>query len=80
MSDTVSKENGFAFDSYTVEGFVKAVKEALSVYQDKERWGKLVKNAFACDFSWKESAKRYLELYKSLIVGADPCVCPKQKI
>ncbi len=66
LSDTISQKNGFVFDSYTVEGFVKAVKEALSVYQDKERWGKLVRRAFSCDFSWNEPAKRYLELYKSL--------------
>ena len=80
LSDTISQENGFVFDSYTVDGFVKAVKDALSVYQDKERWGKLVRRAFSCDFSWKDSAKKYLELYKNLIVGADLCVCPKQGI
>ena len=67
LADTISQENGFIFDSYTKEAFVRTVKKAVALYGDKDKWPKLVKKAFSYDFSWNESAKKYIELYQKLI-------------
>jgi starch synthase len=67
LADTVSEENGFVFDNYKKEDLVKKIKEAISLYKDKDRWNLLVRRAFSYNFSWEESAKKYIELYQKLI-------------
>jgi len=74
LGDTVShydretqKGNGFVFDHYMTSSLIWGIDEALSVYHDKEEWNKVVQNAAAQDFSWKASAKKYIELYSSII-------------
>lgn len=66
LADTINNENGFVFDSYTEEAFVEMVKKALDSYRDKKKWLALVKKAFTYNFSWDESAKKYIQLYEKL--------------
>jgi starch synthase len=58
--------NGFVFEEYTPEALLGAVKRALEVYRDKERWERLVRYGMSLDFSWQASARSYVELYKRL--------------
>ncbi len=58
---------GFVFADYTPEAFLKAIHTALDAYADKELWRRIMVHAMDEDFSWKVSAKAYLELYKSLL-------------
>lgn len=66
LADTVMQDNGFVFERYTKEAFVETVKKAIAVYKNKTKWLPLVRKAFTYNFSWDESAKRYVELYKKL--------------
>ena len=43
------------------------VKEAINVYNHKDDYMKMVHTAMYTDFSWANSAKQYLDLYKSLV-------------
>ena len=43
-----------------------AVKRAKDCYWNKTEWNKLVTRAMKADFSWKQSAKLYIGLYKEL--------------
>ncbi len=63
LADTVDKSNGFVFDNYDKEGLVNAIKGALKAYVSKKKWDALVRRAMGYDFSWKESAKKYIKLY-----------------
>ena len=47
------------------------VKEAIHVYNHKDDYMKMVHTAMFSDFSWANSAKQYLELYKSLVERRD---------
>lgn len=72
LEDTVRdyKDNegtGFKFKEYSASALVEKVKEALAVYKDKKAWAELQRRAMAGNFSWEESAKRYLELYRLAI-------------
>ncbi len=58
---------GFKFYDYNKDELVKAVRYALEVYSDKKSWLQIMKNGMKQDFSWKVSAKKYMQLYKSLI-------------
>ena len=72
LADTVTeykagKGNGFVFEKYDSGEFLKAIKRALKLYQNREEWIKLIRLTMAYDYSWLVSAKKYIELYKSLI-------------
>jgi len=56
--------NGFSFDDYLASGLAWAVNEALEIYQDKAAMSAAVKNAMSGDYSWRNSAAKYVELYK----------------
>jgi len=74
LADTVknysknkSDGNGFMFKKYNAEDMLKEIKKALKIFQNKEEWQKLMKNGMKSDFSWNSSAKKYVELYKTVI-------------
>lgn len=59
---------GFAFPDFNAHELLFAIKDAAEIYRnDKKRWDALVKYAMKKDFSWKNSAKSYIELYEELI-------------
>ena len=59
--------NGFTFKTYNAHDMLDAVRRALSLYCEKEEWSKLVANAMNMDFSWNASAKKYLEMYETVV-------------
>lgn len=59
--------NGFQFQDYDAGGLLWAINQALTVYEDKELWDKVVQNAIRTRFSWKDSAKKYIEVYNSIL-------------
>ncbi|MBK8982735.1 MAG: hypothetical protein IPM38_10555 [Ignavibacteria bacterium] len=40
----------------------------MNVFGDKKTWKKIMKRGMKIDFSWKHSAKEYIELYKKVVV------------
>lgn len=58
--------NGVTFYAFHPYEMKDAVGRALHIYYDKPLWKKLVKNAMSTDFSWKVSADRYMEMYRSM--------------
>ena len=68
LHDTVTDgETGFAFVEAKVKPFNDAIRRALSLYTNRERWAEMQKAGMALDFSWPHSARQYLELYKKLV-------------
>ena len=58
--------NGFVIDQYKDKELIKALKQALKIYNDEKAWSKLVKNAMKSNFSWKNAASKYVKLYSKL--------------
>lgn len=58
---------GFVFKDYDPDELLKAIKRALAVYKDKEKWKKLMLSGMQKDFSWKASAEKYVHLYKKAL-------------
>jgi starch synthase len=46
---------------------LKELKRALKIFEDKKAWAKIMKNGMKSDFSWNSSAKKYIELYKTIL-------------
>ena len=58
--------NGFRFDNYNAHELLFTVKDAVSVYKNKEAWHTLTKAAKASNFTWDASAEKYIEIYNNL--------------
>jgi starch synthase len=68
LHDTVTdSETGFVFVDQKVKSFNDTLRRALQLYPDHARWSNLQKAGMAQDFSWLNSARKYLELYKKLM-------------
>jgi len=59
--------DGFVFKHYNNQEFLGAIKRALKLYKNKEKWYKVIKSVMQKDFSWNTSAKKYKKLYSKLI-------------
>lgn len=72
LADTISeykngKGNGFVFEKYEPAALLNTIKRALKLFKTREEWIKLVRLAMSYDYSWEVSAKKYVDLYRSLI-------------
>jgi starch synthase len=74
LADTVQPYNqytgeghGFSFSNYNAHEMLDTVKTALSLYRDESRWSRMIDNMARVDFSWDASAKKYMQLFASLV-------------
>ena len=58
--------NGFRFDNYNAHELLYSIKNAVSLYREPKEWAKLVLAAKKSDFTWKNSAAKYLKIYNKL--------------
>lgn len=74
LKDTVEPYNeyeesgtGFSFTNYNAHEMLSAVRYAQAVYYDRKRsWNQMIERAMKVDFSWKNSAGQYEEVYRKL--------------
>ena len=72
LEDTVTgypldNSNGFKFWAYDGSAMKDAILYAMNVYKDKYTFNAMRQSAMKADFSWTESAKKYLDMYKALV-------------
>jgi starch synthase len=58
---------GFVFKDFDAWPFFAKLVQAYGLFQHKKIWKELVERAMKADFSWKASAREYVELYKTAI-------------
>jgi starch synthase len=61
--------NGLTFANFNAHELLFTVKTALSFYEDKTQWNKLVKNAMHSEFSWHTSAMAYKAVYDKVLTA-----------
>jgi len=57
---------GFKFTKYQSSELLKTIQRAVEIYSDQTIWRKIIRNGMNKDFSWEASAKKYLQLYRSV--------------
>ncbi|HEY2380276.1 MAG TPA: glycogen synthase GlgA [Terriglobia bacterium] len=74
LADTVTEYDpatrlgtGFVFTGYDAEQFKAAIERALLLWPKKKEWRRLMRNGMSRDFSWTESARKYVEAYERVI-------------
>jgi starch synthase len=59
--------NGFVFEKYSAKDLVAIIKQALKIYTtDQETWQTIIRNGMKSNFTWLNSSKKYVDLYKKL--------------
>ncbi len=58
--------NGFTFANYSSSELKERTQAAISLWQDEAARKKLIGKIMRTDFSWKNSATKYIEMYKTL--------------
>ncbi|KXG75269.1 glycogen synthase GlgA [Thermotalea metallivorans] len=69
-NDYTCTGNGFSFTHYNAHDMLFTVRRALQYYQDKKLWSRIFENAIHSDYSWRQSAQQYINLYKTLFFQA----------
>lgn len=64
-----ARGNGIVFTHYDQKSFLRAMNQALNVYQEEKLLQKLIHRAFECNFSWDEAAKKYQQLYEQCLAN-----------
>jgi len=66
-----ARANGFKFKEATGEALAKTLRQAVSVFEDRETWLSLMRQGMAEDHSWETSAKEYVKVYRRARRDAD---------
>jgi starch synthase len=59
--------NGFSFYDYSANALYSSVKRGVDTFPFKDTWEKIQLNGMGKDFSWDNSAKKYVQLYEKLV-------------
>lgn len=66
LADRVA--NGFSFEEYNQHAMENALNRAVALYRESpDQWGTLVTTGMRQDWSWSNSAARYVDLYKAMM-------------
>jgi len=58
---------GYSFNDYNGYALTDAVERAIRDYKNESVWRKIQSNGMSKDYSWKQSAEKYIELYKKAL-------------
>ena len=59
--------NGFKFGPYSAAAMLEKIREGLYFYNQPEAWAKIQRNGMVADNSWSAAAKKYIQLYESML-------------
>jgi len=66
------KGTGFVFEPFDPQALLITVVRAYESYRNKREWMRLVERAMSQDFSWKNSARKYMALCRKSKRNAAP--------
>ena len=70
VSRTIDGGTGFLFANPYPSTFAKTLKRAIRLYYKPDDWQNIQLNGMKIDFSWENSAHKYIDLYQNLTKNA----------
>lgn len=69
LVDTVKNgKTGFVFEEYSATALYQATKTAVRVFtKQPSQWAKIMRAGMSADYSWQQSARKYVTLYKHIV-------------
>lgn len=58
---------GVTFQSFNAHDMLDAIRRAVDLYNNKTLWRAIRKNAMSGEYSWREPAQKYIEIYNEII-------------
>ncbi|MDA1213743.1 MAG: glycogen synthase GlgA [Planctomycetota bacterium] len=58
---------GFVFTEYLSSAFIDLIQQSVQLFARRDIWTQIVQNGMRQDWSWHNSAKRYLEVYDKVL-------------
>lgn len=59
--------NGFKFNQFDSSSMLRAIRDALNAYKNREKWKEMMLAGMAEDFSWRRSAGEYIKVFEKAI-------------
>ena len=59
--------NGFTFANYNAYDMLYVLREAVNLFYNKDEWKKLIYKVMTTDFSWKNTAQYYEQMYADVL-------------
>ncbi len=69
LNPQTGEGNGFVFETYDRWALFATIVRALENYKHKDTWHRLQVNGMSADFSWRASAKKYIDLYRRALTA-----------
>ena len=60
------KGTGFKFVEFESQAFLNQIRAAVETFNHEDSWRTIVQNGMMADFSWEESAQKYVSLFSKL--------------
>ena len=67
----IDKANGFVFTGASAESLLATLSRALQFFENRKQWRRLQENGMAIDYSWKQRARTYGDLYQRILKERD---------
>ena len=74
LKDTISPYNkytgignGFGFKNFNSNELMQIIEYSLTIYDDKDAWNNIIRQAMDSDNSWEKSAMQYKLLYEDVV-------------
>ena len=74
LKDTISPYNkytgignGFGFKNFNSNELMQIIEYALTIYDDKDAWNNIIRQAMDSDNSWEKSAMQYKLVYEDVV-------------
>jgi len=67
ISHMVNKGTGFLFERPYPSVFAQTLKRAFLLFQKSDTWQQIQQNGMKVNFSWKNSAAKYLKMYNNIL-------------
>jgi len=69
VSNPAESKTGYLFSQPDGHSFANCLKSAITDFKNIDKWKSVQERAMSIDFSWKKSAKQYLDLYCSMLIN-----------
>lgn len=66
-NEMTGEGNGFSFANYNAHELMRTLRYSLSIYRDPSHWPQLLRNVNKSQFTWKDSAQKYANLYRQVL-------------
>lgn len=67
FDEEVGTGNGVSFANYNAHEMGDAIEAAIQMFGNEKQWNQVITNGMKSDYSWRQSAQQYQDVYKKML-------------